>query len=50
MRNRRSFRIERKTFVVEFSKDLVEVTEKSKSLEVTVGLETTVMKWLIGKL
>lgn len=47
---RRSFRCEKKSFVVNFSKDVFEVSEKSRSLEVSVGLETSLARWLIGKL
>lgn len=47
----KSFVIERKSFVVSFSKDVVEIVEKkSKALEVSVGLEEHIAKWLIKKM
>lgn len=37
-------------FLVDFSKEVVGVIERSKSIEVLVGLEREVVNWQIGKL
>lgn len=50
MRTCRRFSIERKSFELDFSKDVVKLTEKCKKLEVTVSIEVDLVKWLIQKL
>lgn len=46
----RRFRVERKTFEVTFRKDEVEVTERSRAVQITTGLEVSLCEWLIWKL
>lgn len=48
--SRRSFVVERKSFSVEFVKDVVEISEKSMSFQVSVGLEVHLVQWLIKKI
>lgn len=50
MSNRRNFVIERKSFSVSCARDWVEIGDKSRSLQVSVGLEVGLVKWLIQKL
>lgn len=47
---RKSFRIEKKICVVDYAKEHVEVSEKSKSLEVMVAVDTHLAKWLMSGL
>lgn len=48
--SRRSFVIERKTFSVVFSKDVDEIGEKNRMVEVSFGAEVSLVKWLMSKL
>lgn len=50
MNSRRRFVVERKEIVVEFSKDVVEVTEKSKAVQITIGFEEKLVQWMTWKL
>lgn len=50
MSNRRVFVIERKSFVVAFSKDVVESCEKGRSFQVSVRLEVKLVEWFLRKL
>lgn len=50
MRNRRSFVVEQKIFTVEFSKDVVEIGERSKAVQVSAVLEVPLAKWLMKKI
>lgn len=47
--NRRSFVVEWKTFLVYFVKDVVEVGERSKNVQISMGIEVQLVKWLIEK-
>lgn len=42
--------MERKSFTVAFIKDKVEISEKSRSVQVSVSVEEALVRWLIEKL
>lgn len=46
---KQTFKIEKKVFVVNFSKIFVKVSKKRKAFEVTIAIEIPLVKWLIAK-
>lgn len=48
--NRRTFSVEKKSFSVECAKDYVEIGERGKAVQISVGVELPLVKWLIRKL
>lgn len=43
---RRVFVVQKKTFTLSFAKDKVELSEKSKSVQVSIGIEESLAKWV----
>lgn len=44
---RRCFKIEKKIFVVDNSKNQIQITEKSKAVEASVAIDIPLTKWLV---
>lgn len=47
---RQSFRVDQENFTVDFSKSQIQITERSRAVEVSINVDEKLAKWLVKKL